>query len=75
MSSWYILHWRPNSGSVILSNPDNTQRNAKKRESRKRKKQRQLERKKGGQRKDNDNEDPGRNDANGSGSSKVESAA
>jgi hypothetical protein len=41
---WYVLHWRPNGGSVILPRPDNEESNRRKRDRRKEKKQKRQER-------------------------------
>lgn len=56
--SWYILHWRPGGGSVILPNPDNEDDNLKRRQKRKDKKKRQQDRKRDEKgRKDSDRKD------------------
>jgi hypothetical protein len=44
-ASWYVLHWRPNGGSVVLPRADNEAANAKRREERRKKKLRQRAKK------------------------------
>ncbi|KAH6627444.1 hypothetical protein F5144DRAFT_272955 [Chaetomium tenue] len=44
-NSWYVLHWRPNGGSVVLPRADNEAANNKRRADRRAKKLRQRQRK------------------------------
>ncbi|KAH6839524.1 hypothetical protein B0I37DRAFT_449432 [Chaetomium sp. MPI-CAGE-AT-0009] len=44
-NSWYVLHWRPNGGSVVLPRADNAAANEKRRADRRAKKLRQRQRK------------------------------
>ncbi len=43
---WYVLHWRPDGGSMVLPRPDSEEANEKRKAIRKAKKQRQQQRSK-----------------------------
>ena len=57
--AWYVLHWRPDSGSILLPRPNSTAKNQKARAGRKAKKTRRRQR---------DKEANSRKDAGGDGS-------
>ena len=64
--AWYVLHWRPGSGSILLPRPNSTAKNQKARAGRKAKKARRRQR---------DKEANSRKDAGGDGSGAAGAAA